>query len=234
MTEFVLVHGAWHGGWCWRRVADILRARGHRVTTPTMTGLGERAHLLSKDITLQTFCDDLVAHLEFEEVGNAVLVGHSFGGAPISQAAERCGDRIDRLVYLDAAVLFDGETPLDPAAPDVRAIRRQLAQDSSGGLTLPTPPAEAMGVRQRDDAAWIERMMTPHPFRTMETPLALGGPPGAGKPASYVVCTDPLYDKLVYARGRAQDLGWDMLEIAGGHDAMVTSPDALADLLEGA
>ena len=232
MTDFVLLHGAWHGGWCWRRVADILRARGHRVSTPTQTGLGERAHLLSPEITLQTFCDDLMAHLEFEDAAGVTLVGHSFGGSPISYAAERAPERVGRLVYLDAAVIFDGETPLDPAAPDVAALRRQMAADSSGGLTLPAPPAEAMGVRDRADAAWIERLMTPHPFRTMETQLTLSGPPGAGKPACYVTCTDPHYSKLEYAHARARDLGWAMAELAAGHDAMVTSPEALADLLE--
>lgn len=232
MTTFVLLHGAWHGGWCWRRVADVLRARGHYVTTPTQSGLGERAHLLSPDITLETFCEDLRLHLEFEDVQDAVLVGHSFGGSPISYAAERTPHRVGRLVYLDATIVFGGETPLDKMPPDVAALRRQMAKDTSGGLTLPTPPAEAMGVRDKADAAWIERMMTPHPFRTMETTLPLDGAPGAGKPASYVVCANPTYAPLEAARGRARDLGWAMSEIDAGHDAMVTSPEVLADLLE--
>lgn len=232
MTDFVLVHGAWHGGWCWRRVADILRARGHWVTTPTMTGLGERAHLLSPDITIQTFCDDLVNHLRWEEASDVVLVGHSFAGIPLSYAAEKERGRIARLVYLDAAVIEGGETSLDASAPDVAALRRQMAQDSSGGLTLPTPPAEVMGVRDKADAAWIEAMMTPHPFRTMDTPLDIDGAPGAGLPATYIACTDPYYSPLEYARERARALGWTMAEIAAGHDCMVTAPEALADLLE--
>ncbi|MEM7525924.1 MAG: alpha/beta fold hydrolase [Pseudomonadota bacterium] len=134
MSDYVLLHGAWHGGWCWARVAEILRARGHRVTTPTQTGLGERAHLLSPDITLTTFCEDLRFHLDYEEVTDAVLVGHSFAGAPLSYAAERSGARIARLVYFDAAIVFAGETPLSSSPPDVAALRRQLAEDSSGGL----------------------------------------------------------------------------------------------------
>lgn len=234
MTDFVLVHGAWHGGWCWRRVADILRARGHRVTTPTMTGLGERAHLLSPEITLTTFGEDLTAHLRFEEVSDAVLVGHSFGGNPISYAVERMGDRIQRLVYFDAQVVFPGETPASNSAPEDVAIRRQMAQDSSGGLSLPPPPAEAMGISDPTDASWLEEMMTPHPWRTFETPLEIEQTPGAGKPALYIACTEPVYKPLAWARARAAEIGWDMAEIVAGHDAMISAPEALADLLEGA
>ncbi len=232
MTEFVLLHGAWHGGWCWSRVASILRARGHRVTTPTQTGLGERSHLLTADITLTTFCEDLRLHMEFEDVQDAVLVGHSFGGSAISYAAERVPDRIRRLVYLDATLVMGGETPFTNMPSDVVALRRQLAADSSGGLSLPVPPAAAMGITAKDDTAWVERMMTPHPLRTFETLLDITAPPGAGLAASYIVCTDPIYTPLAPARARAQALGWAMPDIATGHDAMITAPEALADLLE--
>ena len=234
MTDYVLVHGAWHGGWCWRRVADILRARGHRVTTPTMTGLGERAHLLSPEITLTTFGEDLTGHLRFEEVSDVVLVGHSFGGNPISYTAERMGDRIQRLVYFDAQVVFPGETPASNSAPEDVAIRRQMAHDSSGGLSLPPPPAEAMGISDPADAKWLEAMMTPHPWRTFETPLEIEQTPGARKPALYIACTEPVYKPRAWARARAAEIGWDMAEIAAGHDAMISAPEALADLLEGA
>ncbi|MEM8754562.1 MAG: alpha/beta fold hydrolase [Pseudomonadota bacterium] len=232
MTSFVLLHGAWHGGWCWRRTADVLRARGHVVTTPTQTGLGERSHLMSAEITLATFCEDLRLHLEFEDLRDVVLVGHSFGGSPISYVAERAPDRVARLVYLDAVVIFGGETVFSTLPEDVVAARRRQAEETSGGLSLPPPEAEAMGVSAPEDAAWLERMMTPHPIRTYETPLGLDAPPAAGKPASYVVCAEPFYAPLAEARARARSLGWDMPEIAAGHDAMVTAPEALADLLE--
>lgn len=232
MTEFVLLHGAWHGGWCWARVADILRARGHKVTTPTQTGLGERSHLLSRDITLTTFCEDLRLHLEYEGASDAVLVGHSFGGSPISYAAEQAADRVGRLVYFDATMVFAGETPLTTMSPDVAALRRQLAADSSDGLTLPVPPAAAMGVTDPADVAWLEQMMTPHPFATFETPLPIKGVPGAGKPSSYIMCADPIYSPLEGARVRARDLGMRMVDIATGHDGMITAPQALADILE--
>lgn len=232
MTNFVLVHGAWHGGWCWSRVAGILRARGHDVTTPTQTGVGEKSHLLSKDITLTTFGTDIVNHLKFEELDDVVLVGHSFGGASISYAAEKMTDRIQRLVYLDAAVIEPGETPLSKKPADLAALRRQLAADNDGGLSLPPPPALVMGITDPDDAAWIERMMTPHPFNTMETPLEISGPPGAGLPVEYIACTDPWYSPLATDRERAKGYGWTVREIAAGHDCMVSAPEALADMLE--
>jgi pimeloyl-ACP methyl ester carboxylesterase len=232
MTTFVLVHGAWHGGWCWSRVASILRERGHSVTTPTQTGVGEKSHLLSRDITLTTFGEDIVNHLKFEELDDVVLVGHSFGGASISYAADKMTDRVQRLVYLDAAVIEAGETPLSNKPADVAALRRQLADDNDGGLSLPPPPAVVMGITDPDDADWIERMMTPHPFNTMETPLEISGLPGAGLSVEYIACTDPWYSPLANDRERAKGYGWGMREIAAGHDCMVSAPKALADLLE--
>ena len=234
MSTFVLVHGAWHGGWCWSRVARILRARGHAVTTPTQTGVGEKSHLLSRDITLTTFGEDIVNHLRFEELSDVVLVGHSFGGASISYAAEKARDRVSRLVYLDAAVILAGETPLSSKPPEMAALRRQLAEDHDGGLSLPPPPALVMGITQAEDAAWIERMMTPHPFNTMDTPLEITGQPGAGLPAEYIKCADPVYDPLANDRERARGFGWPMRQIAAGHDCMISAPEALADLLEAA
>lgn len=234
MTNFVLLHGAWHGGWCWARVAAILRARGHQVTTPTQTGLGERSHLLSPEITLTTFCEDLRLHLDYEDLTDVVLVGHSFAGSPISYAAERAPGRIRRLVYLDSLLVEGGAAPFDGVDPTAVAARRKLARETSGGLTIPTPSAAEMGIADKADAAWIEGRMTPHPIRTYETKLETAGPPGAGKPARYIVCTDPVYSPLAASRARARALGWPMPEIAAGHDAMVSAPQALADLLEAA
>ncbi|MEX2520920.1 MAG: alpha/beta fold hydrolase, partial [Paracoccaceae bacterium] len=227
MAVFVLLHGAWHGGWCWARTAAILRDRGHQVTTPTQTGLGERAHLLGPNITLTTFGEDLRLHLEYEDLNEVILVGHSFGGSAVSYAAERAGARIARLVYLDATLVFGGETPLQGNPPDVVAFRRRMAADSPGGLTLPPPPAAEMGVTDPADAAWLQAKMTPHPFRTFETKLEIAGPPGAGKPARYITCADPLYAPLATSRTRARALGWPMPELATGHDAMITAPAAL-------
>ena len=229
---FVLVHGMWHGGWCWNGVADLLRSRGHRVTTPTLTGLGERAHLLSPDLTLDTFVTDVVQHLRYEELSDVVLVGHSFGGAPISGAADRARERIAELIYLDAAVMEDGESRMSVSAPELTHERIEAAQESSGGLSLPAPPPAAFGVTDPADAAWLASLLTPHPFATLTTPLRLDRPCGNGLPAHYVTCTSPAYPPTAVTRDRARARGWPIWPLASGHDAMVITPLATADLLE--
>ncbi|RVU14322.1 alpha/beta fold hydrolase [Methylobacterium oryzihabitans] len=230
--RFVLVHGAWHGGWCWRGVAGRLRAAGHAVFAPTCTGLGERAHLLSRDITLDTFVRDVAGVIEAEELDDVVLVGHSFGGLAISGVAEAMPGRIRHLVYLDAMVVPPGRAPFDVIPAGTAAARRRAAEDSSGGLSLPPPPPAAFGVSDPDLTAWMARRLTPHPLGTYESPLRVAGPIGAGRPRTYVDCTDPAYPALAGVKEwvRAQD-GWGWREMATGHNAMMTAPDALTRLL---
>jgi pimeloyl-ACP methyl ester carboxylesterase len=219
---FVLVHGVWHGGWCWSRVADILRSRGHRVSAPTHTGLGERSHLLSADITLQTFVDDIIQHMKFEDLSEVVLVGHSFGGAPITGVADQLPDRIAKLIYLDAIMLNSGETWFDLLPEDLAKDRAALAEKSSGGLSLPPAPAQSFGVSCPEDIAFLEPRLTPHPFRTFTTALSLENPIGNGLPATYVECTQPAYPPAKVALERARQHGWPVAQIRTGHDAMVT------------
>jgi pimeloyl-ACP methyl ester carboxylesterase len=133
---YVLVHGAWHGGWCWSKVAAILRSRGHSVFTPTQTGLGERSHLLSKSITLDVFVEDIANVLKWEDLKDVVLVGHSLGGSTISGVADRMRDRVRQLVYLDALMLENGQSPLGILPKDIVEARIKAAQESSGGLSL--------------------------------------------------------------------------------------------------
>lgn len=228
----VLVHGAWHGGWCWARVAAILRGRGHRVSTPTLTGLGERAHLMSPDIDLALMTADLVNHLHFEDLADVTLVGHSFAGNAITGAADQVPRRLARLVYLDAIVPESGRAPFDTLPREVVAERLRLAEKSSGGLSIPPPPAAAFGVTDPADAAWLDSRLTPHPLRSFTTAQTFAAPPGNGLPAEYVLCNDPAYGPLEGSRARARALDWPIIELAAGHDAMVTAPVALADLLE--
>ncbi|BAQ46666.1 alpha/beta hydrolase [Methylobacterium aquaticum] len=229
---FVLVHGAWHGGWCWVRVADRLRAQGHRVLSPTCTGLGERAHLMSRAITLDTFVQDIAGTIAAEELTDVVLVGHSFGGLAISGVAEAMPERLRHLVYLDALIVEPGRSPFDGLAREVVAARRRAAAESSGGVSLPPPPAVAFGVLDSADAAWLERRLTPHPLGTYESPLPIRGPVGNGLPRTYVDCTTPSYATLDRVKDwvRAQP-GWNWRNLATGHDAMVSAPGPLADLL---
>ena len=234
IQAFVLVHGAWHGGWCWSRVADRLRTKGHLVFTPTQTGLGERRHLLSKDITLDTFREDIVNVIESEELNDIVLVGHSFGGNAISGVADVMSARIRHLVYLDAMIVEGGKAPFDGLSADVVAARRKAAEDSSGGLSLPNPPASAFGVLDPADAEWVDRRLTPHPLSTYTSKLNIKGPVGNHLPRTYIHCTNPSYPALQASRDwvKAQ-AGWRFAEIATGHDAMVTAPDDLARMLIG-
>jgi pimeloyl-ACP methyl ester carboxylesterase len=232
LKTFVLVHGAWHGGWCWSRVASILRGRGHTVFTPTQSGLGERSHLLSRSIDLEVVVTDVVNVLEWEDLRDVVLVGHSFGGNAISGAADRMPDRIRQLIYLDAVIQENGQSAFDQLPNELVQARTKAAQESSEGLSLPTPPASAFCITDVAQTAWVERRLTPHPFATYTSPLKLSKPVGNGLPTSYVVCTDPIYKPLEASRKWVTAHSWKMLEIAAGHDAMVIAPDLVAALLE--
>ncbi len=229
---FVLVHGAWNGGWCWRRVADLLRSRGHSVTTPTQTGLGERSHLLSESITLSVFIDDIVNHLTWEDLTNVVLVGHSFGGITITGVADAVPERIAKLIYLDGAILKNGEALFDLFPDEIVEARIKAANETSGGLTIPTPPAEYFGHTDPADIAFVERQLTPHPIATYKNSLAINGPAGNGLPTIYIECVDPVLEPMRVFHQRAREAGWPISEIAAGHDAMTIDPVATADLLE--
>ncbi|MFW8566360.1 alpha/beta fold hydrolase [Orrella sp. 11846] len=228
---YVLLHGAWHGGWCWREVAAALRQAGHQVYTPTQTGLGERSHLLSKDITLDVFIDDLKNVLTWEDLNDVVLVGHSFGGIVISAVADQMPERIRHLVYLDSLILQNGQSAFSVISADVADERRALSQASSGGVSIPIPTPEAMGVSEPSQAAWLMSKCTPHPIATYESVLTLNNPVGNGLPATYVAVV-PEYGPTTSSRTFAKtQKDWRYLEMDAGHDAMLTSPDAVIRLL---
>jgi pimeloyl-ACP methyl ester carboxylesterase len=230
---YVLLHGAWHGGWCWREVAAELRALGHQVTTPTQTGLGERRHLLSAQITLETFVTDVVEHIEAEELEDVILVGHSFGGIGITGTADRIPARLRHLVYLDAMVLEDGQSPWSRMPPEIVAERRRRLEASGNTIAGPNPEVSAFGVPEDHPLApWVRRRLTPHPINTYRTPLRLEHPVGNGLPCTYIACTDPWYPALAWARDWVKGRpGWKWQEIATGHDAMVTAPEELTRML---
>ena len=230
---FVLVHGAWHGGWCWRDVADALRAQGHRVLTPTQTGLGERKHLLSHDVTLDVFVDDVANLFEAEELRDIVLVGHSFGGNAISGVADRMPEAVRHLVYLDSLMIEPGQSPFATLPADVVAARRKLIAEQGYGVAIPAPPPSAFGIPDdHPGAEWVRRRLTPHPAGTYESPLRLENPVGNGRPRTYIACTAPAYGALEASRRWVmRQSGWNWQEIATGHDAMVTAPAELARML---
>jgi pimeloyl-ACP methyl ester carboxylesterase len=229
---FVLVHGAFHGGWCWRRVSDGLAEAGARVFAPTMTGLGERAHLLNARVGFATFVQDVVGLIEAEELSGIVLVGHSFGGAVISGVADRAPGRIAQLVYLDAIVPENGRSALSLLPPETQEIRLRTARATPGGLTIPLPTETMFDLPPGPDRDWVARRITPHPLASYTDPVVLSAPAGNGLPRLYIRCTDPVYPAVVpsYDRIRAEG-GWVFADIATGHDAMVSAPEALTELL---
>ena len=174
MTSFVLVHGAWNGSWCWKRVRRLLQAQGHDVFTPTLTGVGERSHLLSRDVNLETHILDVVNLIRWEELSDIVLCGHSYGGCVISGVADRVPDRIRSLVYLDAFVLQDGENLLQHV-PEPQ--RNQLLEGAAGqpeGWKVPPIPAEVFKVNS-NDYEWVNRQCTPQPIETFRQRIQFRG-----------------------------------------------------------
>lgn len=228
--NFVLVHGAWHGGWCWRDVAAVLRTAGHQVFTPTMTGLGERAHLLNAQVGLSTFIDDIAAVILSEELDNVVLVGHSFGGHVINGVADRMPQLLRQLIYLDGLVVQHGQSALSIMPPAVQ-VERTRTMDAEGlRMTIPSP--DQFGLSDPAQLAWVMRQLTPHPLKGYTEPLQLQHPLGNGLPKTYIAVTDPWYPPLAELRQwvRSQP-DWDWRELAACHNAMVSAPLALASLL---
>jgi pimeloyl-ACP methyl ester carboxylesterase len=233
MATYVLVHGGGHGGWCYQRVADILRTAGHEVYAPTLTGLGERSHLLDDRVDLERHVADIAAVLRFEDLRDVILVGHSYGGMVITGAADREPDRVGRLVYLDAATPVNGQSLVDVAGPVINAVRPMgVVTDGIELVLLPGPDAGLLyGVTDPADLAWMAARLTPHPWKCFEQPLRLGDEDSLWAiPQFHIVCTSTLRtrDPEQMARARAEGRLWD---IDTGHDLMIIEPAKTADAL---
>lgn len=230
-ATFVLVHGAWHGGWCWSRVAKLLRKSGHNVYTPTLTGLGERHHLLTPDVTLQTFVDDIANVLIWEDLSRVILVGHSFGGLVISGVADLIPERLQQLIYLDAFILASGVSTFDTLPQSIvdklRATAALQAQPS-----LPPPKPSSLGLFEPEDVGFVQSRLTPHPLATYETALQLKHPVGNGLPCTYLHCSTPSFAAVEGSRlWVKENTDWAFEELQAGHDAMVSAPGLLAECL---
>src|SRR5690348_11549992 len=220
---YVLVHGSWAGGWIWAPVAERLRAQGHRVFAPTQTGLGERRHLLSRDIGISTFVDDVANVIEAEELRDVILVGHSSGSLPITGVADRMPERIRHLVYLDAVLAQNGQNFLD-AWPAEMAEARRKAMTEVTGVPVILPP-EGAGTPDNPTVAWFRRRVTPHPFATFETPLTLAHPIGNGRPCTYVAFTKSPNPALEPSRSLARSQkDWHWAELPQNHPAPAFAP----------
>jgi pimeloyl-ACP methyl ester carboxylesterase len=228
VANFVLVHGAWHGGWCWRRVSDRLRAPGHTVFTPTLTGLGERSHLFSGNINLTTHVTDVVNVLEWESLSDVVLCGHSYGGMVITGVAEAVPDRIASLVYLDAFVPADGQSLF--GFSQAESVQSRLA-GALGGLGISPVPAAAFAVNEKDRDL-VDSKCTPQPIGTFSERVHLAGRAGSITRRMYIVARG--WSPSPFARFAEQvkgDPAWDFRELACGHDTMLDMPEETAALL---
>jgi pimeloyl-ACP methyl ester carboxylesterase len=233
MATYVLVHGGGHGGWCYQRVARRLRSAGHEVYTPTLTGLGERSHLLSPSIDLDLHINDVVALLHYEDLRDVILVGHSYGGMVITGVADRAAERVGRVVYLDAANPVNGQSLVDVAGPIIEATRPSgEVVDGVELVLLPFPEAGLFyGVTDPDDVAWMADRLTGHPWSCFEQPLRLTNETALwALPQYHIVCTSTLAtrDPELMEQARAAGRLW---EVDTGHDLMITEPLAVADAL---
>jgi pimeloyl-ACP methyl ester carboxylesterase len=230
---FVLVHGGWRGGWCWCRVAERLRRRGHTVFTPTLTGLGERSHLLDERILLETHARDIANVLEWEGLTDVVLVGHSYGGCVISAVAESSAPAISSIVFLDAFVPEHRQSVADLAS---QAVRQAIdAASSRGEMSLPPPPAAALNVNEAD-RAWVDAKCTPQPLATLTDQIILTGARERIARKAFIRATiratgyPSASFEAAYSRTSANP-AWRTFEIPSGHDAMIDMPDRVVDIL---
>jgi pimeloyl-ACP methyl ester carboxylesterase len=235
MTTYVLVHGAWHGGWCWKRVVPLLRAKGHTVFAPSLTGLAERSHLLNRDTGLYTHIDDVVNLLRWEELHDVVLVGHSYGGMVISGVAEREHARIRSLVYLDAMLPADGQSSFDIMAPARREMVLESANKVGEGWKVTPITAEQFCMKDPVDAAWVNRQCTMHPLKALQEPVRLSGNHLRVSNLIYILAGDyrPSQFAAIHERLRT-DPAWRTHSVPSGHDVMVERPHELAAILLGA
>lgn len=232
MATYVLVHGGAQGGWCWTKVARRLRAAGHDVYTPTLTGLGERAHLLTAETGLDTHIADITAVLYYEDIRDAILVGHSYGGMVITGAADRAEGRVKHLVYLDAVIPRDGESLVD-IAPGPMAENRSTLRVVDGVELVLFPgdsPLSSLGVTDPDDLQWMNPRITPHPWKSWTDPLRLSDPEAIDQLEQTVVITPTRIRGDEDRMRRAQQAG-RVWHIDTGHALMITEPEATADML---
>jgi pimeloyl-ACP methyl ester carboxylesterase len=229
MSTFVLVHGAWHGGWCWDRVAPLLRGAGHEVHAPTLTGLSERAHLLSPLVGLDTHIEDVVRLIDVLGLREVVLVGHSYAGQVITGVADRRPQVIARRVHLDAFVGSDGESARDLLPESVELHWAESAAEQGFDWLVPVRKLSVLGVTEQADIDWLTPKLTPHPWKTYTDPLRLTGAVEA-VPAAFVECVAWMRVFAGQAE-RARERGWPVHELDTGHEAMVTAPKALAEAL---
>jgi pimeloyl-ACP methyl ester carboxylesterase len=236
---FVLVHPAWFGGWCWKKVALLLRAGGYDVHTPTLTGLGDRAHLARPEIGLNTHIEDITNFLKYEDLTGVVLVGNSSGGMVITGVADRVPELIAHIVYLDAFVPQDGQSMLDVIRPEQRPAMEALVQQEGQGWFVPRfapPPWEKLvpgwGITDEADQRWVLPRFRPTPFGHFKEAVSRKNAAAEKLSRTYIRCVqwqNAVYDR--YAEAAQRTPGWRHRELATSHLPLITHPRELTDLL---
>lgn len=229
-ATFLVAHGAWSAGWSWKKMHPLMSTAGHRLITPTYTGLGEREHLANPSNDLETHIQDVLAVIKYEDLRDVILVGHSYGGMVATGVADRARDRVAQLIYLDAFVPRDGQALVDLNPPTVRTRMQESAKAGDGWRVPPnpTPPDTSEA-----DAKWIAERRLPQSIKCFETPLRLKDPDLA-LPRSFVYCTrrTPADTFRQFAELAKRESGWRYYEIDASHSPHVTAPEALATLLQ--
>lgn len=237
--DIVLVHGAWHGGWCWEKLEPLLADAGYRVHALTLSGLGNRAAELNGDIGLDAHIDDVENYVVDRGLEGFVLVGHSYGGMVITGATDRLRDRIRHVVYLDAALPKSGESMISYGEPRsaevVAAAESSLRALAPDGVRIPPFPVEIFGIpRSHPFHDWANERLTPHPLKTWLDPITLDRRGSEGLPRTYIHCVDPVLPQTQFpyiAKQVSADPTWRYFELQTGHDAMITDPEGLASIL---
>ena len=232
MANYVLVHGSWLGGWCWQRVTPLLTAAGHNVLAPSLTGLGDRTHVGHGVIDLDLHIKDISALLEWEDLTEVILVGHSYAGMVITAVGDRMPERVAHLFYVDAVVPEDSKAIVDLIPPEMAESIRAAAAANDDPTRMPPAPPEALGITDPADVAWVMAKSVGMPIATHEQLIQLTGTYKNVAKRTYVACTDPVLGGLEATAAAARDdPDCNYFEIATGHDPMITKPSELADIL---
>ncbi len=231
MATFVLIHGAWEAGWVWKETASHLRAAGHDVFTPSLTGLGERSHLMNRSINLETHIADVLGVLKWERLNNVTLVGHSYGGMVVTGVADQAHDRISSLIYLDAFVPKNGQSLLDLATPERAAGMRKMADEQGEGWYLPLSAAPLEHVTDPKEAALLQELCVPQPLANVTQTLNLSGNHLKIEKTAYVLASAHQPSPFTRFAEEARELGWPIEELATHHFTMISMPGETAEVL---
>jgi pimeloyl-ACP methyl ester carboxylesterase len=227
---FVLIHGAYHGGWCWKKVVDILEKQGHKVYAPSLTGLADRSHLLSTSVNLTTHITDIVNLFKWYDITDACLVPHSYGGWPCSGAVEQIGDRVSSVVWLDAFMPKDGEASTDQiSAFSRKALEEALAKGEPGRKA---PKANAYSISEKD-YDWMNSKLTDQPNGPVPEKIKLTGALQKVKKKTFIRA--PKYPQAAFDRALAEckaNPSWTTYIAENSHhDVMIDQPEWLAEIL---